>query len=201
MNVAHILDRILHQVDRSAYLTPTAGADGRYREALELVRRALLDPDTDPGTCRALALGLHAEGRLDKVHLHSALHVIAAHPSVADYVEAARQVAEQEMAAFEQGGTNLESNLASVDRHRGVLAFLQNRYDVALDYFTRALERQRSVENLGNILCALIRLGEDEHAFALAAQVRDVFPDSFVVQLEQRIDADPDLINLRSQES
>lgn len=201
MNVQSILDRILNEVDRSAYLTPTEGADGRYREALELVRRALLDPATDASTCRALARGLHAEGRLDKVHLHSALHVIAAHPTVADYVEAARQVAEQEMAAFEQGGTNLESNLASVDRHRGVLAFVQGRYGVALDYFTRALERQRSVENLGNILCSLIRLGEEEHAQSLVAQVRDVFPSEFVFQLQQRIDADPDLINLRSQES
>jgi tetratricopeptide (TPR) repeat protein len=198
MNVQHILDRILHNVDRDAYLTPVDHVDSRFKEALELVGRGLADPDTDASTCRALARGLYAEGRLDKVHLHSALHVIAAHPSVGDYVEAARQVAEQEMAAFEVGGTNLESNLASVDRHRGVLAFVQGRYGAALDYFSRALERERSVENLGNILCALIRLGEADHADALVAQVRDVFPKSFVSQLQRRIDTDPDLINLRS---
>lgn len=200
MNVQDILDRILDTVDRDAYLTPTEGADSRFQAGLELIRRGLSDPATDASTVRALARGLHAEGRLDKVHLHSALHVIAAHPRVRDYDEAARQIAEQEQAALSLGGASLEHNLASVDRHRGVLAFLQEQYGVALDYFTRALERQRTAENLGNVLCTLVRLGEEDEARDILTSARRNLPTSFVQQLDERIDEDPDLVNLRMED-
>ena len=197
MDVHSLLDRILHRVDRDAYLTPTNHVDARYQPALELLRRAISDPETDVATCRALARGLHAEGRLDDVHLHSALHVIALSPKSRDLLEAARQVAEQELAALRVGGANLEHNLASVDRHRGVMTFIQGHYEVALDYFTRAMERQRTVENLGNVLCTLIRLGEEEQALELTASIRSSFPSDFVRGLDERIAQDPDLAHLR----
>jgi tetratricopeptide (TPR) repeat protein len=200
MSVQSILERVLQSVDRQAYLTPVAHVDRRFAEPLSLIAKTLADPDTDPATVRALAKGLHADGKLDAVHLHSALHVIAASPRVADYDEAARQVAEQEMAALRAGGASLESNLASVDRHRGVLAFLQGQYEVALDYFARALERQRTPENVGNLLCALVRLGELDEATDLLDHLRSVLPASFVRQLDDRILDDPDLAHLRNQE-
>ena len=200
MSVQSILERVLQTVDRQAYLTPVGHADRRFREPLSLIARALADPETDPANVRALARGLHAEGRLDAVHLHSALHVIAASPRVRDYAEAARQVAEQETAALAAGGANLDSNLASVDRHRGVLAFLQGHFEVALDYFARALERERSAENVGNLLCALVRLGELDEAADLLAHLSEVLPAAFVRDLQARVLDDPDLAPLRPTE-
>lgn len=200
MSVQSILERVLHAVDRQAYLTPVDQADGRYHEPLDQVARALSQPGADPDACRALARSLHAEGKLDAVHLYSALHVIAASPRVADYAEAARWVAEQENAALRAGGGNLDANLASVDRHRGVLAFLQGHHEVALDYFARALERQRSPENVGNLLCALVCLGELDEAHDLLDHLSQALPTAFIRQLRARIEDDPDLAPLRTTE-
>ena len=130
----------------------------------------------------------------------SALHVVACHPRVADWEEAARLVGEQEFAALELGGPRLQDNLASVDRHRGVLAFLRGHYDVALDYFARALERQRSPENLQNVLCTLIRLGDEDDARDLLTRVRAAFPQDIVTALNHSIENDPDLALLRGED-
>ena len=45
-----------------------------------------------------------------------------------------------------------------------MIAFLRGHDAVALDWFTRALERERSAENVGNVLAVLIRLGELQEA-------------------------------------
>ena len=193
MSVQSILERVLQAVDQEAYLTPVEQVDGRFREALSEVAAALADPSKHPDECRGLARALHREGKLDAVHLYSALHVIAASPRVKDYAEAARWAAEQESAALRAGGASLEANLASVDRHRGVLAFLQGHFEVALDYFARALERQRTPENVGNLLCALVRLGELDEALDLLSHLRRVLPASFVRALDERLHEDPDL--------
>lgn len=198
MNVQLLLDRILDTVDRDAYLTPADQADPRYQAALDELLGMLADERIPAGRIRELAEAYRTSGRLDDYHLHSLLHVIAAHPRVKDYAEAARQIAMQEMAAYQSGGADLQHKLASVDRHRGVLAYLREQYEVSLDYLTRALERQRSVENLGNVLCALIRLGELDEAEGIVSQARTSFPPEFVRGLEDRIQSDPDLVHLRS---
>ncbi|MFK7931484.1 MAG: hypothetical protein AB8H79_25115 [Myxococcota bacterium] len=197
MNVQNILDRILSTVDRESYLTPYDHVEERFREPLAAVQRMLADESVSAPTIRSLVLSMHAEGKLDQIHLHSALHVVAAHPRVKDYVEAARQIAEQEMAIYALGPKNQPHQLASVDRHRGVLAYLQGQYAVSLDYLTRAMERERSVENLGNVLCALIRLGSEDEAREILVQARKNLPDSFVTGLDRRIQDDPDLLNLK----
>ena len=97
------------------------------------------------------------------------------------------------------GGPRLQDNLASVDRHRGVLAFLRGHYEVALDYFSRTLERQRSAENLQNILCTLLKLDEEDEAAALLAQIRRSFPSELVDAIDRSIETDPDLALLRSE--
>jgi Flp pilus assembly protein TadD len=130
----------------------------------------------------------------------SALHVVAASPRVKDYAEAARLAGEQEHAALEAGGPHLQTHLASVDRHRGVLAFLQHHYSVALDHFTRAIERERTPENLGNVLATLLRLGELDEADAILSQVQRSLPPAQVAELQRRIDIDPDLATLRAKE-
>ena len=191
--------RILQTVDAVAYHTPTAQVDGPQRRALEEIAAALAQPRFDPAQVRTRIEQLHAAGQLDALKRLSALHVVACHPRVADWSEAARLAGEQELAALELGGPDLSANLASVDRHRGVLAFLRGHAEVALEHFTRALERERTAENLGNVLACLIRLDDLADARALLAQVRRGFPAPIVAALERAVAHDPDLVLLRSE--
>jgi tetratricopeptide (TPR) repeat protein len=197
LNYTAIFSRILQAVDHEAYLTPHDTVDVAQRDALAEVAAFLRADDFDVAIARERVRAMHAAGRLDEVHMLSALHVISASPRVKDYREAARLAGEQEHAALALGGPHLERHLASVDRHRGVLAFLQGHYAVALDHFTRSLERQRTAENLGNVLSALLRLGELEEAESLVRQATRALGPEVASQLQQRIHADPDLAVLR----
>lgn len=197
MDHRKLFERILSAVDTDAYLPLADAVDPSQRAAMEQIQQALQAVDLDPVSTRSLVHRLHADGRIDAVMKHSALHVIAAHPRVKDYADANRQVAEQEFAALALGGPGLDGNLASVDRHRGVLAFLMGRYEVALDYFSRTFERQRSAGNLANVLATLIRLGDEAEARDLLDQVRGSLPRPLVDQIDQMIEQDPDLALLR----
>ncbi len=201
MDYAALIDRIMCEVDADAYLPYADAVDPAQQAAMSEIEAALSQGSFDPDRVRSLVHSLHADGRIDKVHKLSALHVIAASPKVADYDEAARLAAAQEQAAMELGGPRLQSNLASVERHRGVLAFVQERYEVALDYFSRAFERQRSAGNLSNVLATLIRLGDISEARDLLHQVRGALPQPLVSDLERIIAADPDLALLRTEVS
>ena len=200
MDYQAIFARIRTTVDARAYMTPAASVDPAQRHTLEAIQGALRRPEFDISRIRADIRADHASGAIDRVMMLSALHVVACHPRVADWEEAARLVGEQEFAALELGGPRLQGNLASVDRHRGVLAFLRGHYDVALDYFARALERQRSSENLQNILCTLIRLGDESDARELLNRIRGGFPVDLVHSLDHAILNDPDLALLRDED-
>lgn len=197
MNYEALLDRILRNVDAEAYLPLADVVDDDQRAALDELGRALQQPELDASALRARARQLHDQGAMDEVHLYSALHVIAAHPRVNELDVAAEMAARQEMAALRLGGARLQANLASVERHRGVIAWLQGNTDVALDYFSRAFERQRSAGNLANVLACLLRLGDEDDARDLLHQVRGAFPDALVRALDDMILRDPDLALLR----
>lgn len=199
MDYQAIFARILQTVDEEAYFTPSASVEPRQRAAVGRIEDAMRASDFDASRVRALIHSLYADGAIDRVVMLSAMHVVACHPRVAEWDEAARIVGEQELAALEKGGANLQQNLAAVERHRGVLAFLRGHPEVALDYFARALERQRSAENLQNILCCLIRLGDEDEARQLVGQVRRAMPAALVEELQAAIDTDPDLALLRSE--
>jgi tetratricopeptide (TPR) repeat protein len=201
MDLESLFDRLLQAVDEHAYLTPSDHVDPSQRRALDEIAAALQVPGFRAEQVRALIRRMHERGRIDRVMMYSALHVVAAHPAVADWAEAARLAGEQEQAALEQGGPALQANLASVERHRGVVAFLQGHHEVALDYFSRAFERQHSAENLGNVLCCLLALGEHEDARDLFARVRRSFPTELVHALQDRVQQDPDLAILRTASS
>lgn len=198
MNYASLLERIRRQVDEEAYQTPTSHLPEHSRKAMAEIAEALRDAASSPTEVRALVHRLAKEGRIDRVLKLSALHVIAASPRVRDWAEAARLAGEQEFAALEEGGPHLEARLASVDRHRGVLAFLRGHYETALDYFTRALEREHTAENLGNILCTLCRMGQVDSAIDLLQTMRKQLPEAVLEDLDQMIHSDPDLAVLRS---
>jgi hypothetical protein len=197
MDYHHILLRIRAAVRRGSYLVPTGGVPPTQRAALREVAGLIASADADPEHIRQRIHQLEASGRIDHVMKLSALGVLAASPLVRDLNEAARLAGQQEFAALELGGPWRELYLASADRHRGVIAFLLGHDPVALDWFTRALERERSAENVGNVLAVLIRIGEIQEAKDLVARMRAALPDGMRAELEQRIAEDDDLVRLR----
>jgi tetratricopeptide (TPR) repeat protein len=201
MDYAALVDRILATVDTDAYLAYADVVDPVQTPAMREIEAAMQHGGFDPDAVVALANALHNNGHIDRVHLLSALHVIAASPEVGNYDEAARLAAAQEQAALDLGGPRLQANLASVERHRGVLAFVQSRYDVALDYFSRAFERQHTAGNLANVLATLIRIGEVGESRDLYLQVRRTLHADLVAQLSQMVASDPDLALLRMEAS
>jgi len=108
-------------------------------------------------------------------------------------------VGAQELAALDAGGPRLAADLASVERHRGVLAYLVGRHEIALDYFSRALERERSADNLANVLAALAALDALDSARELLASIRAAYPQTIVERLQSLIEADDDLRLLREE--
>jgi len=199
MSYRAILDRIFEQVAEEAYQTAVPAVSVEEGAALALIRDELKRPDWDPEQLRSMVRELQAAGRIRKTMMFSALHVIAAHPKVKDYGEAARMIADQEMAAWEENGPDLNIDLASVERHRAWLAFAMGRYEQALDYSSRALDRERSSTNLQNILCCLVRLGELDEASSLLVQIRRSYPSTLVAVLDAAIASDPDLALLRTE--
>ena len=190
MDYQAIFARIRQTVDTKAYFTSASAVGGAQRDAIGEVRALVQASDFDVAAVRSFIAVAEAEGRIDRVMALSALHVVACHPAVQDWECAARLL----------GGPNLQDNLASVDRHRGVLAYLRGHYEVALDYFARALERQRSADNLQNILCTLIRLGDEDDAQDLVARIRRTLPAELVAVVNHAILHDPDLALLRRED-
>lgn len=201
MDYNALFDRILGQVDQAAYMPLADAVDPEQLAAMKQIEAMIRDPATGAKDTERLIRRLHADGQIDRVHMLSAQHVLAASPKVGDFDAAAKHAAEQEMAAMAQGGPRLSANLASVDRHRGVIAFLQGHFGVALDYFSRAFERQHSAGNLSNVLACLLRLGDIDEARDLLHQVRSSLSSQLVADLNERINTDPDLALLRMEVS
>jgi tetratricopeptide (TPR) repeat protein len=191
------LGRIRAAVRRGTYLVSSEGVPTQQRDVLNDIAREIASPGCDPDAVRQRIQQLHASGRIDRVMKLSALGVLAASPHVGDFEEASRLAGQQELVALEEGGPHADTYVASAHRHRGVVAYLLGHYEVALDWFTRALERERSAENLGNVLSALVRLGDHDEARAMLGSVRAVFPAEIRGAVDARIVEDEDLSPLR----
>lgn len=198
MDYERILGRIRATLDEGAYLTPSHRVPQDDRAALDEVGRLLHDDAIEGAEVRRRIQQLHGAGRLSRATKLSALCVLASSPKVRDFAEASRLAGQQELVALEEGGSERETRLASADRHRGVLAFLMGRPSVALDWFCRAFEREASAENLGNILAALLRLGDRDAALSLVGQASCQLEPDELAALGDRIAIDGDLAALRS---
>lgn len=192
-----VLGRIRAALRSRTYLVPAEHVPAGQRAALASIAGALGDPASDPAAVRLRVLQLRAAGKLDRVSSLSALSVLAASPAVRDYPEALRLAAQQELAALEEGGPDLGLQLASAARHRGVVFFLLGHHGHALDWFTRALERQRSVENVGNVLATLLRLGDLAEARQMLEGLRTSLTADQWAELRAHVHADDDLERLR----
>jgi tetratricopeptide (TPR) repeat protein len=199
MDYNAILERILNTVDRESYLYNEGHLSPQDAAAQRKVHQALADPTIDVAEIRQMIEAMASTTQIDGIVRLSLLHVVAAHPRIKDYPEAARLVGEQEVAAWKAAGPDMERQLAAVERHRGVLAFLMGQYEYALDHFARALERERTPDNLHNVLAALLRLGEVDDARSLLDQIRKSYPAPVVQKLDHTIRHDPDLALLRQE--
>ena len=197
MNTRSVLDRIHSAVSGATYLVPARQLPTPWRQPMADLALSMAAADFDAEMAVLRVQSWHEQKRIDRIRMFSALSVIATHPSVRDYREAARCISMQELLCLEAGGDDLDINLASVERHRGVLAFCMGRGRVALECFIRAWERERSPENLANILAAQLKNGDVLEAEELVEQVRDRFPEKLRDHLNMLIDVDDDLALLR----
>ncbi|MCB9687629.1 MAG: hypothetical protein H6735_21490 [Alphaproteobacteria bacterium] len=196
VDVRALVSRIRSAVTGGSYLAPADQVPPSMRRAIEAISEELARPDADADTIRVRIHQLEAAGRIDRPMKLSALSVLAASPLVRDYVEAARLASQQEFAALDEGGPWRDTYLASSARHRGVITFLLGHHGTALDWFTRALELERTPENVGNVLAALLALGEVEDAVELTSSMRASLPAEVWAALSERIERDADLVRL-----
>ena len=188
--------RIRSAVSSGSYLAPTDRVPPSQRPWVDQISAAIASADADPDQIRVRIHQLEAAGRIDRVVKLSALSVLAASPLVRDYTEAARLAGQQELAALDLGGAWCDTHLASAARHRGVVCFLLGHHAAALDWFTRSLELERTTENVGNVLAALLALGEAEEARDVVVSLRDSLPAEAWGELRSRIERDEDLVHL-----
>ena len=194
---AHLLERVHDCLDGSAYCVPVDQTTADQRSVLERLAFSMAQPDFDGPMAVARVHRWWQEGVLDAERAWSALAVIATHPRVRDYREAAHCIAMQEAAVLGLPPAAARRGLASVERHRGVLAFSMGHIGVALEHFSWALERERRAENLANVLACLVRLGDQEEALEMLTSARAGLPREFMEALEAQIRVDPDLAALR----
>lgn len=189
------LDRLLSSLDRLAYVLPSSGLDERELAAVRSVQESMGSPGFDPDRLAQEAREHHAAGRMQERTLLGLLCTIASHPEVARWDEAEALAAEMEEleSALPEG-----EHRAAIARHRGVIDFLRERFEPALEHFTAAWEHVPSPQNLANLLAVLLRLDREAEARELLAACRERSPPEALRQLEdEHLAVDPDLSILR----
>lgn len=192
MSLSTILDRLRETVRPAEVCPLCVDRLPRRERALAAELLELLDRRGD-----AAARALLDARQLDPVHRLSALHLLALQRARPDLPEAARLADQQEYVALQRGGPDLAGWLASADRNRGVVALRMRQPEVALDWFTRAFERERAPEHLANVLVALIACGDIARGRELVVAGRARWPASFAAELDGAIARDADLAALR----
>ena len=198
MDLEQLLGRVLGRIEGEAFVTPAAGIeDADERRLVEDLLVRLSPSGFDAEVLRADVRRLRREGRIGARREAILLLTIAGHPAVGDLREMARQIGVEEFEVLSEGGPKLDRRLAVVAHHRAVLAWLLERFEVALDLETRSVEAAPSGDSLANILAILLRLGEEERARDLLGRLRPGYPRSIVDQVDELIQQDPDLALLR----
>lgn len=147
----------------------------------------------DPVLLLAVAKARYLEGRLMAVTWAEWRYKVAAHPEVQRLDDAERALQEMEQLAEEQGERIRARTLGAVARHRSWIAYQQRDNARALEQAVFAYELDGWVTDLHNILCILVRLGEDEAARALLADARSTLSEADLTLLHSLAAKDPDL--------
>ena len=85
MNLDALFARIHQAVDEVAYLTPVVQVAPNQRAAMADIRQAFESTTYEVSACEEVIARCYRAGRVDKVMMYSALHVLHAHPKVGDY--------------------------------------------------------------------------------------------------------------------
>lgn len=198
--MAHIHGRILERVrkllaQRSYIGTPSEpGPDPEASAALE---RASFGGVTSPSEVRAQVEELYAQGRIGALSRLEWLIVVASRPDVRDWPEAMRLLGELERLTWDMDDERRTQNLAAIARHRGVVAYLEGHYAVALEYFLDAVNKAPTLPNLHNAICVTLKLSGEEEARGLYSYIQSVIPEEAAQALAERVNRDPDLFPLR----
>jgi hypothetical protein len=83
-----LFERILGQVDQAAYMPLADVVDPAQQAAMGEIETQLRDPSIPAHVTESLIHGSHQDGRIDRVHMLSALHVLAALIRLDDLSEA-----------------------------------------------------------------------------------------------------------------
>lgn len=170
--------------------------DGPDPEASGALYRAAFDGVTSPDEVRALVEAHHAQGRIGLLARLEWLTLLASRPDVQDWPGAMRLLGEMERLTWTMDDERRNQNLASIARHRGVVAYLEGHYSVALEYFLDAVNRVLTLPNIHNLLCVTLRLSGRDAAQGLYAYIQSLIPEDAARDLAERIHQDPDLILL-----
>lgn len=198
-----LFERIFQQVESEGYLTHrfTEHLPPETREEAEAIL-ADLDDGASLDELEARIRSAERKGLFHHRRALSMLCVVNSAPRFRRFRDACRYAGELEYEALlEEDEEARLYVLGALARHRGAVAYLMERFEEALDYFSRSLELGRSAQALGNVLACLLRLGEEEEADALLERIREAYPPSLVMDLETFINQDNDLAVLRAPSS
>jgi hypothetical protein len=197
MDYKAMFARALRSVASAAYRVDLSDVDPRHLPAVREVTATMREGFEPDVTRRAIAKAFE-EGRIDRVTQLSLLSVVAAHPTVAQWGEALRLAAEEELEAWRVGGARLDPNLAAVARHRGTVFLLAGHPEAAAGYFCQAAELCPTPQNLANLLIPALRLEGEDTGRSLLEKIRRTSPAPVVAGVDAIIARDPDLALLRS---
>ncbi|MFN3197212.1 MAG: hypothetical protein ACE366_02170 [Bradymonadia bacterium] len=203
MDRSLLFERIFQQLEEEAYVTQAFTEhmpEGAREEASAILAAAEEGASIDALERRIAAA--EAAGLFHRPRALSMLCVVSTSPRFKAFKAACRYAGELEYEALcLEHDDERRHTLAALARHRGAIAFLMERYEEALEQYSRSLELVRSAQALGNVLACLLRLGEEDEADALLTRIREAYPNPLVVQLETFIDQDNDLAVLRQRGS
>lgn len=195
--VRQMVDRLRLRRDRRADLTFVRD-HGKHPGSAEALLALYRSDPFDATALMARAGELHSAKLLsEQAHLEWSFKA-AAHPASQRWAEAERLLDQLEQLAEAQNEPVRARDLAAVERHRSWIAYQRRENTRALMHSIRAYELDGWVTDLHNILCVLVRLGEDATARALLADAERSLDPSELEQLHTLGAADPDLATLLS---
>lgn len=204
MSAAGIVEDILLHLQTAAFFASEARVPTEQAEGCASIAHAhrQIGMKEDALEVRKLIESLYDEAKIDYIRRLSSHASVSNDPKVKDFDASERYTTEMERAVREVGGPRLGIDLSAVERHRGVRSYQMKKYAKALEHFDRSLGYHLTGENIANVLCTLLRMGEVKEARLILRSVRDEVErggraKTVVAELNEYVQKDPDLLVLR----
>lgn len=191
-NVRQMLDRLRVRRDVRSDCTIVRSPGPNPEAAAELLALYRTTP-FDANALVERVGALSAQGALSAWAQTEWLYKAAAHPEAQRLDEAERLLDQLENLANASDEERRPRALAVIERHRSWIAYQRRDNTGALEHSIRAYELEAWVADLHNVLCVLVRLGEDATARRLLADAERTLDPAELQQLHALGAADPDL--------